>query len=132
MQLLFSFLGVKEMIKHFIAILIFSCLLTGCVAKYARSNFLKAGYTDSRLSKCDFVVGYKEGLFNNATNPAKRDQFIMIRAAELTLIHGHTHFTVAPIVGTMRVQCYSAQDAPEDAYDARQFLFLQKNQKLPS
>ena len=121
------------MAKQFLAVLSTSVLLAGCAAEYGERDFMKGGYTTTQISNRDFLVGYENGLlFNNATNPAKRDQFIMIQAAELTLNHGYTHFTVSPSVGVTQVKCYSQEEAPAQAYDAKNVILFQNSQSLPN
>lgn len=118
--------------KQVITLLSTGLLLTSCAAHYGQSNFFKGGYNTTQISDCDFCVGYENGLFNNATNPAKQDHFVMRQAAELTLNHGYTHFTIAPSVGASRVRCYRASEAPTDAYNAEEVLSFQQCQQIPS
>lgn len=113
------------MLKNSSILICLLTLFTGCAARYQESSFFSGGFTDERISSHTFVVTYNSGLFNNENNPAKKDQFIIRRAAELTLNSGFTHFTIRPVHDGLHVQCHQKDEAPETAFDAQTVLKFQ-------
>jgi uncharacterized protein YceK len=64
--------------------------LSGCATAYQQTGFT-GGYSDTQLAPDVFRVNFSG---NGATNDERAQDFVMLRAAELTLSHGFTHFAV--------------------------------------
>lgn len=100
-------------------------LLTGCSPACHKANFWNGGYQESQVNDHEFVVTYREGVVSGylfETNYFDKERILVLRAAELTLQNGFTHFDLrkgnSPDV--VHIHCY-ANEATDTAIDALAF-----------
>jgi len=65
--------------------------LTGCATNYQSASFWGNGYTSYRIAEDTHSITFRG---NQYTTKERAEQFAMLRAAELTLESGYTHFLV--------------------------------------
>lgn len=66
-------------------------LLTGCATSYGERGFFGDGYSDVRLKPDTFLVTFKG---NGYTSSDTVEQYVLLRASELTLKNGYKYFAI--------------------------------------
>lgn len=67
-----------------------SLLLAGCATPYQPKGFL-GGYSDFQISKDTFSITFSS---NTLLDGSRLRQYLLRRAAEVTLAHGFSHFAI--------------------------------------
>ena len=113
------------------------CLLAGCATSYHAKGSL-GGYSDSQLGQDEYIV-YFSG--NGFTATERSRDFCLLRAAELTLQKGYTHFVVMGDIARdaisggggnvytfpnneLKIKCFKSKPDGVNSYDA---TFLQQS-----
>jgi hypothetical protein len=76
--------------RRLTALLLISGVLSACSTDYQPDGYT-GGYTDTQLAENVFAVSFSA---NGYTAPQKAADFVMLRAAELTLAHGNQYFVI--------------------------------------
>lgn len=102
--------------------LILLLMLAGCAPKCQKASFWDGGYEDFKVNDHEYVVTFKEGTVKglmSQTPSVERDRIIALRAAELTLQNGFTHFDMKrdKAAHVMHIYCYDKEET-ETAIDA--------------
>lgn len=130
-------------------LLLCAAALCGCATRYHRENFFHPGYSDFRVSQDRFCVTFSG---NQHTTRDKAEQYVLLRAAELTQNHGYTHFVILgseddtnttleqrawPLLTstitqvkkpriTVRIQCFVENERPSAAICAADYLLFNR------
>jgi hypothetical protein len=109
-------------------------LLAGCAAKCKKATFWDGGYQEFKVNDHEYILTFEESWFSKLiapSTPAEIDRIIALRAAELTLQNGYTHFDFrrGNSSKVVHIYCYSKEDT-ETAIDA--LAFTEKFSNPPS
>ena len=85
------------------ASLVLLCLLAGCATPYQPKNFLQGGYQDFHISQDTFSVTFQG---NPYLDRSRLRQYLLRRAAELTLGCGFSHFAIIQDMDQSRNSTY--------------------------
>lgn len=70
-------------------------LLAGCAPKCQKASFWEGGYQEFQVNDHEYILTFKEGALSGLVTqhtPSDIERIIALRAAELTLQNGFTHF----------------------------------------
>lgn len=84
------------------ALILALLLLCGCATSY-QSDGLTGGYTETQLTPDTFRVNFRGNAY---TSSERALDMAMLRAAELTLLHGFTHFQIIDERNTTRASTW--------------------------
>lgn len=108
---------------------IFQCLvillLCGCSPKCHKASFWDGGYEEFKVNDHEYVLTFKEGVVSgyiSPCTPSEIDRILALRAAELTLQNGFTHFDLRRgySAKVAHIHCYKKEET-ETAIDALVF-----------
>lgn len=106
---------------------IISFSLAGCAPVYKEGNFIEGGYKSSQLSRNEFKIDYRPGLFTDASNVSGQDHVRMLRAACVTMEKGFQYFVICydptshPNDKALYIKCFN-EDHPSNAVNAENFM----------
>jgi hypothetical protein len=96
-------LAVKARPSLSVGCLIVAVGLCSCATAYRPAKSGK-GYSDSQISTNEFEVSFRG---NGQTDLAQATDFVLLRAAQVTLQHGFSHFAVMDVTNTSSARRYT-------------------------
>ena len=85
------------------ASLALACALAGCATPYQPKDIWLGGYRDFRISQDTFSITFQG---NSYLDRSRLRQYALRRAAEVTLGHGFSHFTILETTDQSRTATY--------------------------